>query len=96
MASQRQGMGVTDVSFAPQLLMQANEHHGVKEKRKQHLKIYQRKMRKGVFSAGDDEAEVYYFCLGRPLPTLSISSTTYLKKGERYCDLRIVRVSFCV
>lgn len=42
------------------LMMQANDHHNLKTFRKQHLLIYQRKSRKGVFlaGAGDDEAEV--------------------------------------
>lgn len=41
-----------------QLMMQANDHHNLKDKRKQHLKIYQRRMRKGTFSAEGDEATV--------------------------------------
>jgi hypothetical protein len=88
-------MDVTDICSAAQLLMQANAHHGLKEDRKQHLKIYQRKMRKGVFSAGDDEAEVHYSCPGRPLPTLCMSSSsTFLKKRKKWYGLRILCVSF--
>jgi TATA-binding protein-associated factor Taf7 len=34
------------------LLMQANDHQGLKAYRKQHMALYQRRLRKGVFSSG--------------------------------------------
>lgn len=34
------------------LLMQANDHQGLKAYRKQHMALYQRRLRKGVFSLG--------------------------------------------
>jgi hypothetical protein len=34
------------------LLMQANDHQGLKALRKQHMALYQRRLRKGVFTLG--------------------------------------------
>lgn len=39
------------------LLMRANDHQGLKGHRKQHMLLYQKKLRKGVFAGGDGNAE---------------------------------------
>jgi hypothetical protein len=64
-------MRPADMCSAPQLMMRANDHHNLKDTRKQHLKVYQQRMRrqKGIFSAEDDEATVLILQPpGSPLP----------------------------
>ena len=67
---QHTSMCAADMCSASQLMMRANDHHNLKDTRKQHLKIYQRRMRrKGIFSAEDDEAPVLILQPpGSPLP----------------------------
>ena len=65
---QHKSMRAADMCSVPQLMIRANDHHNLKDTRKQHLKVYQRRMRRGALTAEELATVLIFQPPGSPLP----------------------------